>query len=610
MLKNKYFRDKWEQTEGDSRKQWKFINTLLRGKDKQVHIETINVNGRVITDSKNIANELNIHFTKVGTNIVSELNNEILNLGPEHGNLLNFSEIYCENSIHVKNTCEKEVREIILNLKKFTAPGHDKVTVRDLNNLMDDIVPIITKLINNVFLTGTFPLELKISKITPVYKAGLKDCMDNYRPISVISTFSKVVEIVIKNRITSFMYRYVTADPYQYGFIKDSNTLSATTDLVNLIANEIDNKKIVIAVFIDLKKAFDVVSFDILLSKMYKLGIRGAMYNLIKTYLLSGEQYVKLDKYDSENKKIECGVPQGSVLGPLLYSLFVLSLRCSGLKARYFTFADDTALVYSFNSEDNLEINVNLDLQKYKDWLLCNRLKINIEKTKYMIFKQKNKTIGTPVIRINNFNIERVEKIKYLGLIIDDKLNWKEHINFVSDKIAPMICALYKNRNYLSKKSKMDIYNAYFLSHFRYLLPVWGNCGVVNFNTVQILQNKVLKILFNYDYLTHTAVLYRELGLNRLDTLLELEQCKLMHKIIHKKQKSNNQILFNFNMHTHCTRTQGNIHLNNIRTNKGIMSPLYRASIAYDKLPVEIRNVPHYNKFLKLTKHHLEIEKT
>lgn len=143
---------------------------------------------------------------------------------------------------------------------------------------------------------------------------------------------------------------------------------------------------------------------------------------------------------------------------------------------------------------------------------MCNRLKVNVTKTKFILFKQKNKSVQIPRIQINRINIEQVVNIRYLGLILDENLNWKEHLHHVITKLSPMISAVYRARQFLTKGSKFNVYNAYFLSNFRYLIPVWGTCGIVAFQNMQILQNKVLKVLFNYDRLTHTEALYRELS--------------------------------------------------------------------------------------------------
>lgn len=164
----------------------------------------------------------------------------------------------------------------------------------------------------------------------------------------------------------------------------------------------------------------------------------------------------------SRTEGCEYGIPQGSILGPLFYSLYVLSLKNVGLVARYYTFADDTVLIYSLDNLVELENIVNTDLKLYTDWLLHNKLKINVSKTKYMFFKQKNKIAEIPNIKLDNKQIEHVTHIKYLGLYIDNKLNWSEHIDYISCKIMPMFSALYRNRNYLSYNSKLAVYNSFF----------------------------------------------------------------------------------------------------------------------------------------------------
>ena len=191
------------------------------------------------------------------------------------------------------------------------------------------------------------------------------------------------------SRIISFLEKFVPLDPYQYGFLKNSSTLSATTDLINHLSEYLDKGKVVIAVFIDLRKAFDVVSHNLLISKLERMGFRGAMLRLIKSYLLNHQQYVALGDSTSEIVKSNCGVPQGSALGPLLYSLFNLNLRLEGLRAQYYTFADDTVLVYTGDSAEQLSSLANDDLNRYYCWIMQNKLKINLDKSKYMLFTQK-----------------------------------------------------------------------------------------------------------------------------------------------------------------------------------------------------------------------------
>lgn len=250
---------------------------------------------------------------------------------------------------------------------------------------------------------------------------------------------------------------------------------------------------------------------------------------------------------------------------------------------------------------------MNRDLNVYMNWLIHNRLKINLDKTKYVMFKQKNKIVRNPQIKINSINIEQVDTIKYLGLIMDNNLSWKDHVNYIYSKVIPMMGALYTIRNYINDQTRMSIYNAYCLSHFRYLIPVWGTCGVGDLNNLQILQNKVLKTLFRYNRMTCTEQLYKELGVSDIGRLLKFEQCKLIHRIINKKQKSNIEIVFRNDIHVHNTRFCDGIHLDNVRTNKGLRNPISQASEVFNKLPVHIKVIKNVCRFVSVLKLHFGV---
>ena len=600
-LKNLHFRREWDRAGSSIKKQWGFINSFFNKNSDSPMVDSLLVEGMEVSDNMGVVNSLNKHFAEIGETIVNSLNNESLEFNLD----MQFTDIECDRLLKMQLTNENEVNEILLGLKKNSAPGDDEVTVLDLLNLREHIVPIITTLINTIISSGIYPQELKISRITPIFKSGDKKNMGDYRPISVISVFSKIIEKIMKKQITEHVNTNISLDKFQYGFITNSNTLGATFDFVNYISKALDEKKSAVAVFIDLKKAFDVVSVDLLLNKLYKMGIRGKVFGLIETYLRNRRQYVKLGNVISDLLTNNYGVPQGSVLGPLLYALYVLSLRCANLKGRYFTFADDTALVYTGKNEAELMHIINDDLNIYVNWLFFNKLKINAEKTKYILFRQKNKVVGNLDIKINNESLEKVEHIRYLGLIIDEMLSWQNHINKIKDKILPMIPAVYKFRNYLSAQTKMNIYNAFFLSHFRYLIPVWGTCCQNKMMEMQKLQNKILKILFNFGPLTSTQTLYGGLGVGKLETVFKFEQSKLIHKIVTQQLKSNTDLTFVNEIHTHNTRALNDIYLSSNRTNLQLYSPIQCSLRTYNLLPVNIRFSDSYRMFLKKLKEFL-----
>ena len=504
-------------------------------------ITEIEVNGEIISDEHKLSNEFNRFFTNIGHSIVTQIQQECNALGN-----INFSEIESASPMYLQKTSSEEVVQVLSNLKKSAAPGYDNITVKDLILIQEPLVPILTILINKVFTSGIFPDILKIGRVIPIFKSGNARKISNYRPITNTCTLSKVVETIIKLRIIQFISVHAGFDKHQYGFLKNSNTLCAATDLLNYICTEMDKKRTVLAIFIDLKKAFDVVDHKVLLKKLYLLGIRGNIHSIIKTYLFNRPQYVSLNNAKSDSIVNACGVPQGSVLGPLLYTILVLSLQKINFSGKYFTFADDTVFLYSGSDLNNLQNRVNNDLTNYSHWLLHNRLKLNADKTVYMIFQQKNTVSSNIQLNINNSTLSQVQTTKYLGLIINEKLNWSEHIKKLNNKIIPMLGALHRCAKYLNNTNRYLIYNAYILCNVRYLINIWGTCGLVNMRRVQVLQNRSIKILFQKPYLTPTSELYTtETDLHSIKYDLEIEQCKQIYKILHKTLKCNTKLSIN-----------------------------------------------------------------
>ena len=301
---------------------------------------------------------------------------------------------------------------------------------------------------------GIFPDELKIARVVPVYKNGSSENVANYRPISVLPIFSKILEKCMYNRLFYFISKYNVLSLNQYGFRPGHSTSSALIDFVHTVVNALDKKNYMIAMFLDLKKAFDTVDHHILLHKLELYGIRGIVLKLFESYLSNIKQYVEISKCKSQQRTISCGVPQGSILGSLLFLLFINDLSKVSKLLHCIMFADDTSLFLSHPNYQDLHNLFNSELELISEWFYANKMIINVAKTSYIIFS--NSLIPDYLsIRVCNTDIECVTSVKILGITIDHKLTWKNHIDSLCNKLAKNIGIMYCLRSFPKEILKM-----------------------------------------------------------------------------------------------------------------------------------------------------------
>ena len=323
------------------------------------------------------------------------------------------------NAIFLRPTDYNEVKTTIMNLKK-KCPGWDDVDALVVKETVALYIEPLTKIINLSLTEGIFPNELKTAKITPIYKSEDVTLVANYRPVSVLSVFSKILERIMYTRIISFINENNLLYKYQFGFRKGHSTEHALISLVDKISEELDSGKQVLGVFLDFSKAFDTVDHKILLSKLNHYGIRGPALNCVQSYLENILQYVLYNGVSSSRGLVKSGVPQGSVLGPLLYLIYVNDIANVSPNLLPILFADDTNVFLSGDSVDEMILTMNIEIKKITDWTVANKLSINIKKTHYMIFTTKRRTVNTNNnITINGKTIDKVEKTEFLGVITD-----------------------------------------------------------------------------------------------------------------------------------------------------------------------------------------------
>lgn len=582
-LQKEYAEKKLWEASGDCRKTWSVLNELCNKKSSKKRIidHVINKKGQNINNDKEIATSFNEHFSSIGQYLASK----IVYTRPAQ-----FQEEQVSESIFLNPTNSDEIKNILIELKNNCAPGPDYITKKDLLIIWESIEKKIVQIINKILECGIYPEELKIAKVVPVYKKGSHEDLNNYRPISLLSTFSKITEKVIKSRMISFINSTFQFDSNQYGFQERSNTLGATTDLLDYITNEIDKNRYVLTVFIDLQKAFDTVNIELLIKKLNNLGFRGKCSDLLKSYSSGRKQFTFVNSNTSSLNDISVGVAQGSVLGPLQYLLYVHSLKFAGLQSKYYMFADDTVLVFSAKSEDELERIVNLDINLYYEWLCYNKLSINVNKSVYMIIKQKGKKACNPKINLNNQLLKQVSEYKYLGLIISNNLTWNSHISNIINKVAPIVGALKRCSHQLNENTRYLLYNSFIEPHLRYLIPCWGNASEYLMKKLQRLQNKSIKALFTLNYYTPSEDLYRTYPFLTINQLRKFEQTKLIHNVKNKIIKANTILKQNKDYHNYNIRSKDALRNTFANSKKKQDSP-YEGSIqTYNNIPDELFN--------------------
>ena len=315
------------------------------------------------------------------------------------------------------------------------------------------------------------------------------------------------------NRLLRFLNNHNILSDNQYGFRKHHYTASAyaLTCLYDKISSAIDNKECTVGIFIDLSKAFATVDHNILISKLEHYGARGTSLRGFESYLSNRQQYVEFNGVSTESCEIKCGVPQGSILGPLLFLLYINDLCNVSRVVDFILFADDTNTFFSHKDFNLLPGILNSEMLKLTQWCRENKLSINFKKSNFMVFRppQRRKTLDIS-IEIDNNAIEHVKETVFLGVILHEHLSWKPHILSVSRKISKSIGIIYKSSFCLPKTSLRSLYYSLVYPYLLYCVSVWGSTYQSNLNRIIVLQKKIIRIISKVSFDAHTGVLFKE----------------------------------------------------------------------------------------------------
>ena len=459
---------------------------------------------------------------------------------------------------------ENEICEVIKCLNSKNSCGSDGISSKLIKYIIEELSMPLTVIINQIFTTGIFPDNLKTAKIHPLLKAGDPLLATNYRPISLLTSISKIFEKIIFNQLTNYLSLNNILTDSQYGFRKNHSTQSAALELIDRLMISMDKGKTPLAIFLDFSKAFDTLDHEILLYKLKYYGIKDKALFLFRNYLTNRRQYTELGGVKSNLSNIKTGVPQGSILGPLLFLLYINDIADITKYLKTIIYADDTTFIADLDNipKNEQERKINSELQIINLWLKSNKLSLNCKKSKFIVFYKPPRKTVIPELLIDNEKICCVDEFNFLGLTITKHLSWKKHIDKISNKISKIIGVLNKLKFIIPDQILLTIYNSLILPHLNYCILAWG----YDSKRLYKLQKKALRIINKSPYLAHTDPMFIKYNVLKVKDILEQNHLKFLFKLSHRSLP----VYFyhfvsatGFNVHTHNTR-----HRHNIRTPK------------------------------------------
>ena len=587
--KQMYYESRFNRIGNDIRCTWKTINEILTKNQTKNKCPTVfNDNGSMITDKVNIANKFNVFFTNIGDKIAKGINYDG---NKTYGHYLN-KDIH--SSFTFMNIDEDAINKIIYNLPPKSSSGCDGISTKLLKVIAPVIIKPLTLLINQVLNTGTFPDKLKIAKVIPIFKKGDPSLFENYRPISLLPAISKVVEKIIALQLSSYFEKNKLLFDNQYGFRPKHSTEHAALELIDRITNKMDTNDIPLNIFLDLSKAFDTIDHSILLNKLKYYGLKGSTLNLFQSYLSNRKQYTEIEDTTSTILPIQVAVPQGSILGPIFFIIYVNDLPQCSNKFDFIMYADDTTLsstIDSFcdiNSNASADSLINAEIDKVIEWLKINKLSLNKNKSKYMTFHMPKKQIQHLTLKIDGINIEKVEEFNFLGLTMDTNLKWKKHTDKISNKCSKITGVLNRLKLLFPQEIKCLLYNSLIVPHINYCITAWG----FHRNRITIIQKKAIRIITASSYISHTEPLFKQLNLLKVEDILTLQELKFYFKYnqgILPKYLQNWNFIPNSKIHNHNTRKITTLHTFKTK------HEFAKKTLKYN-LPYTINNTPHIVK--------------
>lgn len=589
--KQLYYRNRFQAHLGNSRKTWKLIGDIVFNKQSKKNISSVVVDDIEYDSPVDIANLFNDYFVSVAEHLNSEmpppLQDPISNINV---NLLQSMYVFPVTSHDIIN---------ITNSLKNSSYGLDSIPTRIFKTIINFISVPLASIVNSSFSAGIFPDSLKHALVIPLHKAGLVNDLRNYRPISILPLLSKIFEKCMYKNLVSYLSRYNILNSDQFGFRKGRSTSDALIHIIDKIYNALNSREHVFGVSIDFSKAFDTVSHSILIRKLYAYGIRGLALRWFDSYLGGRTQSVRVGGCLSTSRPVRFGVPQGSVLGPILFLIYINDINMSCQSVDYTLFADDTTVIVKDRNYDNLVNKTNSSLSSIFNWTINNRLSLNASKTSLLLFTNRIHDVSTPyLIKIDDVPVWLGEEVKFLGINIDFSLNFANHISYVCGKVSKTSGILNKIKNCAPQDVLLKIYYSLVYPYLTYGILLWGDAAEVHMRPLVSLQKRIIRLVTSSDFFAHSEPLFYATKILKLKDIYYFTLGCYMYRLSCMN-------LVSCRTHIYDTRFRSDAipsfqRLTQCQRSISFMGPNY-----WNTIPAQIRNAQSYSLFKKHLKQYI-----
>lgn len=568
-------------SQNKSKTMWDIFNRESNNKNHPANVSLKSENGCLVEDPSQVSDLFSAHF-KIGIQNVNLPEPTVPKLVPT---------IFLEPTDHL------EVYRVIMDLPNKFSSGLDEIPTYILKRIASDISGPLAHIINECFITGQFPDKLKAAKVVPIYKKGDKQDVKNYRPVSVLPSVSKVFERVIYERMITFVNRHNILSDNQFGFRQSKSTELAIFHSLTYIFDKVDKGFKVCGLYFDLSRAFDTLDHRLLLGKLQSYGFRGLCGELLSSYLAGRSQTVCVikggQKHFSKSTVLDRGVPQGSIIGPLLFILYVNDLYNLLGGASVCKYADDTSRLSASRHMSELSESCTNGANEMAEWCTNNSLQLNVHKTGLLSYS-KREALESPLVRLGEKSVPVVNTINFLGMTLDSCLTWQEHIRKLTSKLNSICAIIRRLRNILSTNTLRVYYFAHVQSILNYGICFWGSS--TDADRVFISQKRVLRCILGLHPSASCREHFSNFNIMTTPSLYFLSLVLLVKK--NPELFIQNRDHYNPSMTT-ITRGRDDFSVPLHSSAFFKKSPYYRAICAYRLLPCSIRSVTSIKVFRK-----------